>query len=105
MPSGKKDLKSWFEWVSQKWCLGCSRTPVEVAHVKLFVSPKTAQLLPRRVGLNEWAVIPLCVECHRSGKNSIHNVGEFRWFERMGWTQEVLLRTWSSWFVEWLTEK
>ncbi len=95
-------IKRWYAVVAEKLCLGCGGWPVELAHFELLVSAKTGQLLPRRTGINEWAVIPLCDECHRSGKESIHNLGESGWMMNRGLTREGLAIVWVSWFVTWV---
>jgi len=96
-------LKKWYGYVSVRRCLVCDRWPVEMAHIKLLISPKTGMELGRRVGINKWAVVPLCEKCHRTGKDSIHNIGEQKFFENHGITMGTLLRVWTSWFVAWST--
>ena len=95
-------IKRWYSVIAEKHCLGCGSWPVEMAHIELLISPKTGLQLPRRTGINEWAVIPLCDKCHRSSKTSIHNTGEDTWLAQFGWSREGLLTIWVSWFVEWV---
>ncbi len=104
MPQGKS-IKSWYEFMRQRDCRGCHLWPVQLAHIRLLISYKTRTMLPRREGINEWAVIPLCQDCHMNSGNSIHNVGETRWFENHELSQEELLRWWTSLFLEWFTRK
>jgi hypothetical protein len=61
----KGDLEAWR-------CVG----EIEMAHFKFLISPKTGQPLPRRKGINYWAVLPLCRRHHRTGRLSVHNIGE-----------------------------
>ena len=103
MPYGKRSIKSWYEFMAERNCLGCGTWPVQMAHIRLLISHKTQTMLPRREGINEWAVIPLCPDCHMTRTDSIHNVGETRWMENNEWTQEKLLRWWTSLFLEWFT--
>ena len=91
--------------MAERNCLGCQTWPVQLAHIRLFISPKTGEMLPRREGINEWAVIPLCINCHMTRTDSIHEVGETRWFENNEWTQDGLLRWWISLFLEWFRAK
>lgn len=70
----------------------------------MLISLKTGLRLGRRKGLNKWAVVPLCVEHHRTGSGCIHNMGEVKFFERFNITQEILLRVWASWFCGWVEE-
>lgn len=46
-----------------------------------FKSRKSGDWLPRRRGINAIAALPLCPECHRHGKESIHAIGEKAFFE------------------------
>ncbi len=96
-------LKKWYEYVAMRKCLVCNRWPVEMAHIKLLISPKTGMELPRRIGINKYAVIPLCEECHRTGIKSIHNMGEEKFFKHHSIPMGSLLRVWASWFVAWST--
>jgi len=101
----EKSIKSWYNFVGQQNCLGCQVWPVQLAHIKLLISPKTGEMLPRRIDINEWAVIPLCEDCHLGKSDSIHEVGETRWWENNGWSQEKLLRWWTSLFLGWFTQE
>lgn len=101
----EKSIKSWYKFMGERPCMGCQTWPVQLAHIRLLISPKTRTMLPRREGINEWAVISLCQECHMNGKDSIHNVGETSWFENHELNQEILLRWWTSLFLEWFTTK
>lgn len=68
--------RKYYDWVATRTCLRCGETPVEVAHVRAFRSPKTDLLLGRREGIAALAVVPLCAACHRTAPDSIHTVGE-----------------------------
>lgn len=101
----ERSIKSWYEFMGEQNCLGCEVWPVQLAHIRLLVSPKTGTMLPRRIDINEWAVIPLCQECHMDRTDSIHRVGETRWMENHEWSQEKLLRWWTSLFLDWFTNR
>lgn len=98
------ELKRWMDYVGARPCLICQVWPVEVAHIAMLISPKTGLRLGRRIGVNKWAVIPLCVKHHRTGSQSIHNMGEKEFFAANNITQESLLRVWASWFCGWVEE-
>ena len=100
-----KSIKSWYEFIGERNCLGCQTWPVQLAHIRLLISPKTQAMLPRREGINEWAVIPLCEGCHMTDTDSIHKVGENRFFEAHEVSQEQVLRQWASLFLEWFTTR
>lgn len=74
----------YFEWLARKACVRCGVRPVEIAHVRAFRSPKTDDLLPRRHGIAQVAVLPLCAECHRTARDSIHAVGETTFERELG---------------------
>ncbi len=101
----EKSLKSWYNFVGERNCLGCQVWPVQLAHIRLMISPKTGEMLPRRKGINEWAVIPLCEGCHMTRTDSIHKVGETRWMENNEWSQDKLLRWWTSLFLDWFINR
>ena len=90
-------LKRWYGWLADKPCVGCRSNNVEVSHLRLLISNKTGDPLPRRMGANLWAAIPLCVICHREGATSIHNMGEDLWMMAHGMDHEKLLLLWASW--------
>lgn len=96
------DIKKWYDWISSKPCLGCRAWPVEVAHVSLLFSNKTGQRLPRRSGPNRWAVLPLCVDCHREGARSIHKIGERKWMEEHDIDGIKIAIIWGSWIAGFL---
>ncbi len=96
------DIKKWYDWISSKPCIGCEKWPVEVAHIGLLFSNKTGGRLPRRVGANKWAVIPLCVDCHREGRRSIHNIGEQQWYDENNLNATRLSLIWGSWLAGFL---
>lgn len=74
----------YLDWVARKPCVRCGAHGVEIAHVRAFRSPKTDDLLPRRAGIAQVAVLPLCPACHRTARDSIHNVGESAFERDMG---------------------
>jgi len=65
----------YFEWLARKACVRCGAHPVEIAHVRAFRSPKTDDLLPRRHGIAQVAVLPLCAECHSGETAFERNLG------------------------------
>jgi len=75
---------TWEDFLRTKPCLKCGSWPVELAHIHGLVSPKTDQVMPRRKGLARFAAIPLCPGCHRTGKDSIHRLGEDEFFRQLG---------------------
>lgn len=95
-------LKKWLGWIAEKPCIGCGQSWVEIAHIGLLFSNKTGGRLPRRVGANKWAVIPLCVKCHRDGPRSIHNIGETQWFNEHDLQAPRLAIIWGSWLAGFL---
>lgn len=94
--------KRWYEWIAGKPCVGCRAWPVQVAHLKLLISNKTGDPLPRRKGANIWAAIPLCLECHLEGPRSIHKLGEAAWMKERDLSHETLLLLWGSWLAAFL---
>ena len=95
-------LKKWYGWIAEKPCLGCGKAWPEVAHITLLFSNKTGQRLPRRSRGNKWAVIPLCVACHREGTQAIHKIGEKKWMEVHELDGVKLLMIWGSWLAGFL---
>jgi len=72
----KASLSRYYEYVAAQPCLACGRPDVELHHIKGVRSFKTRQLLAPRKDLAEYAVVPLCAECHRISKESVHMLGE-----------------------------
>jgi hypothetical protein len=76
-------LRRWYGFVKSRPCLACGARgsgllPVEAAHVRVVVSFKTGDLLPRsHKGRAAWGCVPLCRRCHLEQ----HEVGERRFFE------------------------
>lgn len=92
--------KAFYGFVARKPCLRCGVFGVEVAHVRVILSPKTGLLLPRRNGLAEWGVVPLCPHCHRHGADSIHNVGEQAFSDNLGRGTGYLVQAAATLIVE-----
>lgn len=91
-PSPK--LKDWYGYVASFPCLVCGASKVELAHVEAVLSTKTTGWLPRRVGLAEWAVLPICAAHHRTGADSIHTLGEdaaLENFRSVKWAHDWLI--------------
>ena len=99
----KRDQRAFYEFVAARACVRCGRRPVEVAHVRAFRSPKTDHLLPHRNGINAWAVVPLCSECHRLTRDSIHAVGEPAFEDALGRGAGYLAQKAGSLLAEWVT--
>lgn len=98
----KTQLKRWYDWNSQRPCLRCGKGQVQLHHIRLLLSPRTGDLLGRRQGINEYAVVPLCVYCHMEGEDSAHKVGDWPFFAAMGVSPEMVLRSWASWLAMFL---
>lgn len=96
--------RAFYGFVARKPCLRCGVYGVEVAHVRVILSPKTGLLLPRRNGLAEWGVVPLCADCHRHAPDSIHNVGEEQFSINLGRGSDYLLRFAASLLVWFFVE-
>lgn len=84
-------------------CCNCGALgDTEVAHVRVLLSPKTGDVLPRRKGIAILGAIPLCVHCHRTGPLSIHSVGEqgFSSAKRQGFIEQVAATMLAEFLVE-----
>ena len=70
-------LTQYYQKVAQYACAipGCYQ-PCELHHINGGISLKTGQVLPRRKGLAEALVVPLCAEHHRTGPTAVHALGE-----------------------------
>jgi hypothetical protein len=99
----KRDQRAYYDWIAQHACVRCGRRPVEVAHVRAFRSPKTGDRLPRRKGINAWAVLPLCADCHRTGPHAIHAMGEGGFEFDLGRGSGYLAEMAGSLLAEWVT--
>lgn len=86
----KTRARKYLDWIAQQPCVRCGATPVEVAHVRAFRSPKTDLLLARRDGINAIACVPLCPPCHRTGPDSVHAIGEHQFGISIGRGSEYL---------------
>jgi hypothetical protein len=92
--------RKYYDWISTHACLKCGSTPVEIAHIRAFRSPKTDLLLGRREGIGELAVIPLCTACHRVSLDSIHAVGETEFEASIGKGEKYLTQKAASLIAE-----
>ena len=72
----KASLRRYYEYVAAQPCLACGRPDVELHHIKGVRSFKTRQELAPRKDLAEYAVVPLCSECHRTGSESVHALNQ-----------------------------
>ena len=59
------NVKQYKTKVAAMACRKCGAMPVELHHVRSGCG------MGQRA--SDWLVIPLCPECHRTGKDSIHN--------------------------------
>lgn len=96
--------KAFFDFVARQPCLRCGTFGVEVAHIRLLLSRKTGDVLPRRSGPAHVTVVPLCPACHRHAPDSIHNVGEEAFSDGLGRGQGYLLRAAATLIVEFFVE-
>lgn len=77
-------VKRWYAFVKDQPCAACGfegdvSDPVEVAHVRCLISPKTGDVLPRsHHGLAAYSALPL----HRSEHEELHRTGEQRWLDQ-----------------------
>lgn len=65
------------DWLARRGCIvpGCDR-PASLHHVRGARSMKTRQRLPRRKGVADLALLPVCRQHHQDGWDSIHGMGE-----------------------------
>src|SRR5690625_191518 len=96
--------KAFFAFVAKQPCLRCGVFGVEVAHIRLLVSRKTGDVLPRRKGAARVSVVPLCADCHRHAPDSIHNVGEAAFSDSLGRGDGYLLRAAATLIVAFFVE-
>ncbi len=63
-------------------CLVCGAFPVEAAHIRM--SSEVAD--KRETGIAEKPddafTVPLCAKCHRTGPESQHNIGEYKFWQK-----------------------
>lgn len=76
-------VQKWYTFLAARPCYRCGLHNSEIAHVKVLISPKTGDVLPRRCGIAVLGALPLCPDCHRHAPDSIHAIGEREFFERM----------------------
>lgn len=79
-------LAEWYPYIKSLPCyVSGERGRSEAAHIKLIPSGKTGELLPRsHKTIAAFSCIPLTPELHRLGRDSIHAIGEQRFFEHHG---------------------
>jgi len=95
--------REYYAFVARQACLRCSARPVEVAHIRLIISPKTGLLMPRsHKTLARFGCVPLCADCHRHAPDSIHNVGEESFNESLGRGRHFLFRKAASLMAEFM---
>jgi hypothetical protein len=84
---GMNKLQRFYDYLHTKPCSICRHWPVEAHHISAVVSDKTGLPLPRSHKADSpaaFCAIPLCPECHRTGKHSIHALGEDKFFQHHG---------------------
>jgi hypothetical protein len=95
-----------YSYIAAKPCLRCGRIDSEVAHLAGFPSLKQAGMEPRRKGLSALCCIPLCGECHRTAKDSLHEVGEQNFSATFGkpegWIYHMQARLMAEALVEYM---
>lgn len=92
-----------FKWMARKRCMVCFTFGVELAHFRGLVSAKTGKQLPRKIAQNSWVVIPLCTKHHRTSRDSIHHLGEEKFFEQhFGWSRNEVALIWARCLVDFL---
>jgi hypothetical protein len=92
--------RKYLDWIAARDCIRCGESPVEVAHVRAFRSPKTDMLLGRREGIAALAVLPLCAACHRTAPDSIHAIGESAFEATIGKGEGYLVQKAASFIAE-----
>lgn len=70
-------------FVRQLPCLSCLGEPVEAAHVR-FSDASRGKVNPGMGRKDDRYVVPLCVQCHRTGPDAQHNGSERAFWERRG---------------------
>ncbi len=72
----------WYKHVKSFQCLRCGDFGSEANHFEAFISSKTGLVLPRsHKGRDGFGCFPLCESCHRTAKDSFHNIGERNFIE------------------------
>jgi len=95
-------VSDYLGWIKLQRCARCHAAGVDVAHIGGLASRKTGLPLPRRSGIAYVWAIPLCKECHQTGRDSIHAVGEHAFFEAFGRGEAYGLRLAGSYLAEYV---
>jgi len=84
-------LRAWYRYVKTRRCCACGEwPPVEAAHVRVLLSGKTGERLPRsHTGRAAWGCIPLCKPCHLRQ----HEMGEEAFREERGIDYAAIIAT------------
>jgi hypothetical protein len=101
-PEVSTRLHFWKEHVRAQPCLVCGVKPVQYAHFKALVSPKTGEMQNRKEGLSDWLGIPLCEPHHLSDRRSIHMIGEEAFILEHFGGIDVLMGLWATILLSWL---
>lgn len=100
----KRSGSDYLFWIKSQPCARCGEPgPSDAAHVMGAVSPKTGMPLARRVGIAYRFAIPLCKECHQTGRDSIHAVGEAKFFDGFGRGQAWGVKLAASYLLAYLS--
>jgi len=92
--------RKYYDWLATHSCVRCGASPVEIAHIRAFRSPKTDLLLGRREGIAALAAVPLCAACHRTASDSIHACGEAAFEAGIGKGEGYLVQKAASFIAE-----
>jgi hypothetical protein len=94
---------AYWKWLKTQKCAACEghgleANPIEAAHIRGIWSPRLRDLSHRsHLGLQGWAALPLCKECH----TSLHEWGEWRFLETRVRHAHARLATYLlRWFLE-----
>ncbi len=96
-------MSAYLGWIKAQRCARCTAAGVDVAHIGGLASRKTGLPLPRRRGIAFVWAIPLCKECHQTGRDSIHAVGEAAFFEAFGRGEAYGLRLAGSYLAAYVS--
>ena len=101
-----RDLRAYEAHIHTLPCLvpGCTNTDIEACHVTGVLSSKTGLPVPRRSGAAAWALAPGCSLHHRTGRTSIHELGERGFEQAMGMPEGHLVRLALTNLAEWAAQ-
>ena len=91
-------------WLKTQACCECGTTPSEAAHVRGPASLKTGQQLARREREAYLSAVPLCMHCHRTDANSVHELGERTYGQHRFGHMDALARLAHAYLAQWILE-